>query len=88
MQAQRPLYETLKTSSELGWSTLLAELRSYHRGESTAPVAPLARIAIVVGGSGKGSANLKIEGNWWSALLMPGHIWLKPTGGKCRPATE
>ena len=50
MQAQRqeyPPYTTLKSSSDLGWSALVAELRSYRRSEAPGPAVPQAKIAIV-----------------------------------------
>jgi AraC family transcriptional regulator len=83
MQRQKnPRYETLKSSSELGWSTLLAELRSYHRGEGPGPVAPHAQILLVLDGSDQGTAGHKIGGHWHTAALRPGLIWLKPVAGK------
>ena len=84
MQVQRqeyPPYTTLKSSSDLGWSALVAELRSYRRSEAPGPVAPQAKIAIVLGGS-EGIATYKIGGHWTSARTTPSLIWLKPTGGK------
>jgi len=84
MQAQRqeyPPYTTLKSSSDLGWSALVAELRSYPPSEGSGPAAPQARIGIVIGGS-EGIATYKIGGHWRSARTTPGLIWLKPTGGK------
>jgi AraC family transcriptional regulator len=85
MQTQRQedrRYETLKSSSELGWSTLLAELRSYFRGEGIGPVAPRAQIMIALGASDKGIAGHRVGGDWSTTKLRPGLIWLKPTGGK------
>ena len=84
MQAQRqeyPPYTTLKSSSDLGWSALAAELRSYPPSEGSGPVAPQARIGIVLGGS-EGIATYKIGGHWRSARTTPGLIWLQPKGGK------
>jgi AraC family transcriptional regulator len=75
-----PPYETLHSSAELGWSTLLAELRSYRRSEGSDPVAPQAKIAIVLGG--KGEATFRMGGGWRSVELAPGSIWLKPNGGQ------
>lgn len=75
-------YVTLKSSAELGWSTLLAEFRSYRRSEGSDPVAPTAKIAIVLGGSRSGAAKYKMGRNWLSAELNPGNVWLKPSGGK------
>jgi AraC family transcriptional regulator len=77
-----PAYVTLKSSIELGWSTLLAELRSYHHSEGSGPAAPEAKIAIVLGGSREGVATYKIGKNFQSAQLRPGSIWLKPTNGQ------
>jgi AraC family transcriptional regulator len=77
-----PPYVTLKSSAELGWSTLLAEFRSYRRNEGSDPVAPMAKIAIVLGGSRNGAAKYKMGRNWLSAELIPGRVWLKPSGGK------
>jgi AraC family transcriptional regulator len=85
MQAEgqeSPQYATVKSSAELGWSTLLAELRPYARSEGSGPVTPTAKIALVLGGSRKGIATYKIGGHWRSAQLTPGRIWLKPSGGK------
>src|SRR4051794_15803806 len=76
-------YTTLKSSFEMGWSALLAELRSYRRSEGSDahPVASQAKIAVVLGGS-KGIATYKIGGHRRSARTTPGLMWLKPTGGK------
>jgi AraC family transcriptional regulator len=77
-----PAYVTLKSSAELGWSTLLAEFRSYRRSEGSDPVAPMAKIAIVLSGSRNGVAKYRMGRNWLSAELTPGTVWLKPSGGK------
>jgi hypothetical protein len=77
-----PHYETLHSSAELGWSTFLGERRSYRRSESSDPVAPKAEIAIVLGGSTKGTATYKMGGSWPSAQLTAGSISLKQNGGK------
>lgn len=94
MQAQRqeyPPYTTLKSSSDLGWSALVAELRSYPPSEGSGPAAPQAKIAIVLGGS-EGIATCKIGGHWRSARTAPGLMWLKPAGGKydevCMPSSQ
>jgi AraC family transcriptional regulator len=85
MQPQRqknPLYETLKSSSELGWSSLLVELRTYYRGEGPGPVAPQAQIMIALGASDKGIAGHRVGADWSITKLRLGLIWLKPIGGK------
>ena len=81
-RTQASQYVTLKSSNDLGWPTLIAELRSYHRSEGSDPAAPMAKIAIVLGGSRKGTATFKMGGNRRSAELAPGSVWLKPSGGK------
>jgi AraC family transcriptional regulator len=76
-------YETVKSSSESGWSSLIAELRSYHRGEGhPGQVAKQPEIFIALEGSGEGISGHRIGGNWCTARPRSGLIWLKPTGGK------
>lgn len=75
-------YVTLKSSAELGWSTMLAELRSYRGSEGSDSLAPMAKIAIVLVGSRSGTARYRMGRNWLSAELAPGSVWLKPSGGK------
>lgn len=88
MQAQRkedlqlPISTLLKSSNDLGWSTLFAELRSYSQRDGPGPVAPHAKISITVRGSDEGVVRCKVGGNWWSARPTTGSIWLKPIGGK------
>jgi len=51
MEAQKPEdlpYTTLKSSCELGWSSLVAELRSYHCCERVAPITLQAQILIAL----------------------------------------
>jgi AraC family transcriptional regulator len=85
VQAQRQedlLYVTQRSSSGLGWTALRAEIRDYPRFEGSVPVAPMAKIALVLGGSGDGYAAFKIGRNWRSTQTTPGRIWLRPIGGK------
>jgi AraC family transcriptional regulator len=88
MQAQSeedlkyPTSTPLKSSNDLGWSTLFAELRSYSQREGPGPVAPHAKISITVRGSDEGLVTCKVGGSWWSARPTTGSIWLKPIGGK------
>jgi AraC family transcriptional regulator len=87
VQAQRrgAEYSTstlLKSSHDLGWSTLFAELRSYGQRDGPGPVAPHAKISITVRGSDNGLVTCKVGGSWWSARPTTGSIWLKPIGGK------
>jgi AraC family transcriptional regulator len=80
-----PSYPTtlLKSSDDLGWSTLLAELRSYSSCRCEAPgfVAPHARIGIPVRGSDQGLVTCKFAGSWRSGRPTTGSIWLQPIGG-------
>ena len=68
MQAQRqgdlkyPSSTLLKSSNELGWSTLFADLRSHSRGEGPGTAAPPdAEVGIVVRGSDEGPVTCKAE---------------------------
>ena len=89
MQAQRredlkyPKTTLLKSSNELGWSTLFAHLRSHGRyeGPGAAPP-PDTHVAIVVRGSDEGFATCKSAGRWHPARLTTGSIWLRPIGRK------
>jgi AraC family transcriptional regulator len=77
-----PTSTLLKSSNDLGWPSLFAELRSYSQSEGTGPVAPHAKISIAVRGSDEGEVTCKVAGNRWSARPRTGSIWLKPIGGK------
>ena len=82
-----PQSTLLKSSAQLGWSTLFAKLRSVpgqFRGQLEEPklAAQHAKIVIAVRGSDEGLATCKVEGSWQSARLTTGSIWLKPIGGK------
>jgi AraC family transcriptional regulator len=80
-----PKSTLLKSSNDLGWSSLFAELRSHSRyeGPGGAPP-PDAEVGIVVRGSDEGLVTLtyKVGGSRWSARPTTGSIWLKPIGGK------
>jgi AraC family transcriptional regulator len=86
MQAQRqgekyPNSTLLKSSKDLGWSALLAELRSHGRGEGPGTAAPPdAEVGIVVRGSDEAPVTCKIGGSWKSARPTTGAIWLRPVG--------
>src|ERR1700730_60350 len=88
MHAQRqedlkyPTSTLLRSSDDLGWCTLVAELRSYGQREGPGPVASHAKISITVRGSDDGLVTCKVGGTWWSARPTTGSIWLKPIGGK------
>jgi AraC family transcriptional regulator len=88
MQAPReadlkyPTSILLKSSNDLGWSTLFAELHSYSEREGPGPVAAHAKISITVRGSDEGLVTCKVGGRWWSARPTTGSIWLKPIGGR------
>jgi AraC family transcriptional regulator len=90
LQAQRPedlkypKSTLLKSSNDLGRSTLFAELRSHsNRCEGLGwPVAPHVQIGIPVRGSDEGLVTCKVDGSWRSGRPTTGSIWLKPIGGK------
>jgi AraC family transcriptional regulator len=72
----------LKSSNDLGWANLFAELRSYSRSEGPGPIAPHARVCIAVRGSHEDVVTCKVGGSSWSARPTTGSIWLSPIGGK------
>jgi AraC family transcriptional regulator len=87
MQAQRqgdpkyPISTLLKSSNDLGWSTLIADLRSHSRCEGPGTAAPPdAEVGIVVRGSDEGFVTCKVGGSWQSARPTTGSIWLRPMG--------
>ncbi len=87
MQAQRqgelkyPTSTLLKSSNNLGWSTLFAELRSHTRREGPGTAAPHAEVAIAVR-SCEVHVTSKVAGTWRSVLPTAGTIWLCPIGAK------
>jgi AraC family transcriptional regulator len=94
MQAQRQRdlkyptsTELLRSSNELGWSTLIADLRSHSRYEGPGAAAPAnAKVGIVVRGSDEGLLTCKVAGSWQSARPTTGSIWLRPIGLTCDEA--
>jgi AraC family transcriptional regulator len=70
----------LRSSIDLGWSALSAELIAHHPYEGPGAAAPPdAEIAIVVRGSDEALA-YKVAGSWQSARPATGSIWLSPIG--------
>jgi AraC family transcriptional regulator len=93
MQAQRqedlryPKTTLLKSSKDLGWSTLLAELHSHSRHEGPGAAAPTdAEVGIIVRGSDEGLLTYKFDGKWQSARPTTGSIRLRPIGRTCDEA--
>ena len=80
-KAQDRRYDVLQSSSELGWSNLFAEVRSYGRGGGTHPADPETKIAILLDGS-EGTSVCRIGGSWRLSEHMPGNVWVRPMGGK------
>ena len=70
-RAQDQRYDVLQPSSELGWSTLFAEVRSYGRGGGTHPADPETKITILLDGS-EGTSGCRIGGSWRSEHI-PGN---------------
>src|SRR5262245_18584233 len=87
MQTQRqehlryPSTTLLKSSNELGWSTLTAELLSHSRYEGPGAAAPAdAEVALLVRGSDEGLLTYKLAGSWQSARPTTGSFRLRPIG--------
>jgi len=89
MQAQRqgeryPSSTLLKSSKDLGWSTLLAELHSHSRYEGPGAAAPTdAEVGVVVRGCDEGLLTYKFAGSWQSTRPTTGSIHLRPIGRTC-----
>ena len=87
MQAQRqgelkyPTSTLLKSSNNLGWSTLFAELRSHTRREGPGTAAPHTEVAIAVR-SCDVHVTSKVAGSWRSVRPTTGTIWLCPIGAE------
>jgi len=92
MQAQRqggkyPNSTLLKSSKDLGWSTLLAELRSHSRYEGPGAAASTdADVGVVVRGSDEGLLTFKFAGSWQSTPPTTSSIHLMPIGRTCDEA--
>ena len=80
-KAQDRRYDVLQSSSELGWSNLFAEVRSYGRGEGVHPAEPETKITILLDGS-EGTSGCRIGGSWRLSEHIPGNVWVKPIGGR------
>jgi AraC family transcriptional regulator len=82
-----PRSTVLKSSAELGWRGLSAEL-STHRSYEGPGAAALqdADVAILVRGSDDGLLTYKFEGKWQSARATTGSIRLRPIGRTCDEA--
>jgi AraC family transcriptional regulator len=88
MQVQRPedlkypqSTQLLKSSRDLGWSSLIADLRSHSRYEGPGASAPPdAEVGIIVRGSDEALLAYKFAGSWQSARPTTGSIRLRPIG--------
>jgi AraC family transcriptional regulator len=94
MQAQRQeelkypsSTQLLKSSNDLGWPTLIAELHSHSRYEGPGAAARAdAEVGIVVRGSDEGLLAYKFAGSWQSARPTTGSIRLRPIERTCDEA--
>jgi len=79
--------ELLKSSIDLGWSTLTADLRSHSSYDGPGAAAPAdAEVGIIVRGSEEGLLAFKFAGSWQSARPTTGSIRLRPIGRTCDEA--
>jgi AraC family transcriptional regulator len=76
-----PTSTLLKSSTDLGWPTLFAELRSHIRREGPGTPAPQAEVVIALR-SCDVHVTSKIDGAWRSVRPTTGTIWLCPKGAK------
>ena len=79
--------QLLRSSKDLGWSTLTADFLSHSRYEGPGAVAPAdTDVGIIVRGSDEGLLTYKFDGGWQSARPTTGSIRLRPIGRKCDEA--
>jgi AraC family transcriptional regulator len=77
----------LRSSKDLGWSTLTADFLSHSRYEGPGAAAPAdTDVGIIVRGSDEGLLTYKFDGGWQSARPTTGSIRLRPIGRKCDEA--
>jgi AraC family transcriptional regulator len=82
-----PSSRLLKSSDDLGWPTLSAELHSHSRYEGPGAAAPTdAEVGVVVRGSDEGLLTYKFAGSWQSTRPTTGSIHLRPIGRTCDEA--
>ena len=96
MQAQRQedvkypkshAVQLLKSSNDLGWSTLITDLCSHSRYEGPGAAAPAdVEVGIIVRGSDEGLLTYKFAGSWQSTRPTTGSIHLRPIGRTCDEA--
>ena len=93
MRAQRPedlkypRTQLLKSSKDLGWSSLVADLCSHSRYEGPGASAPPdAEVGVIVRGSDEALLAYKFAGSWQSAPPTMGSIRLRPIGRTCDEA--
>src|SRR5215475_7766862 len=72
----------LRSSGDLGWSAIVAELSSVKAREAPGFFTPHAKISIVVRGADEGVLSCNVNGSRWSARPATGSIWLRPSRGK------
>jgi AraC family transcriptional regulator len=77
-----PTSTLLRSSNNLGWSTIFADLRSHHSCEGAGVVGPHVEVAVAVCGSDEGLVTCKIDGKWQRVKPATGKIWLNPIGAK------
>ncbi|NLS03408.1 helix-turn-helix transcriptional regulator [Rhizobium sp. P32RR-XVIII] len=77
-----PASRLLRSSGDLGWSTLFAELRSHSSCEGPGAEGEDLEIAVIVSGSDEGAVTCKIGGERRCVRPTDGTIWLNPMAAK------
>jgi hypothetical protein len=77
-----PTSTLLRSSNNLGWSTLFAELRSHGSCEGSGAAGPDVEVAIAVRGSDDGLVTCKVAAGSRPVRPTTGTIWLNPIGAK------
>ena len=78
---KHPQSTLLKSSKDLGWSSLVADLCSHSRHEGSGSAASQdVKVGIIIRGSDEGPLACKAGGVWRAAQPTRGTIWLRPIG--------
>ena len=87
-----PASTLLKSSDDLGWSTISVDLRAHRSCQGPGALGSNVEVAIAVSGSDDGDVACKVDGNWRRVRPTTGTIWLNPVGAKsdeiCIASTE
>ena len=88
MQVQRqgemkyPKSTVIRSSNDLGWSTIFAEHRTHRSSQGSGALGSHLEVAIAPHNVDEGVVTSKVAGKWHRVPLAAGTIWLNPIGAK------